>query len=94
MSANCQTACGIVGGAVTPLAAAPFALAPPRGFGARLAAFGPVATALRKARQFLEALRGFPRRRPGGGEPPEPPEDHQAVASIWDDPLPWMLMMH
>jgi hypothetical protein len=90
MSTNCQTVFGIAGGS-----AAPLALAPPRGPGTRLAAFGPVATALLRARCFLEALKGTPRKRSGGDGPPEPPEDHPAADSIWDDPLLWMMLaMH
>jgi hypothetical protein len=90
MSANCETASGITGWSVVPLA-----LASPRGFGASLAALGPVATALLRARQFLEALKGTSCKRPGGGGPHEPPEDHPAAQNVWDDPVLWMMMtMH
>jgi hypothetical protein len=63
--------------------------------GASPAARGPVAAALLKARQLFEALKGTPRKRPGGDGPQEPPEDQAAADSIWDDPLLWMMLaMH
>jgi hypothetical protein len=90
MSANSPAAFGIAGGSGAPLA-----LAPPRGLGASLAALGPVAMALLRARRFLEALKGTPRKRPGGDGPREPPEDQPETDSIWDDPLLWMMLaMH
>lgn len=61
MSVESQTAFEIGSRSV-----APFAWVPPRGFGASLAALGPMATALLKVRQFLEALKGIPRKRRGG----------------------------
>jgi hypothetical protein len=89
MSANCQTIFGISDRSLAPLA-----LAPPAGLRTRLAGLGPVATALLRARRLIEALKGRSVKRRGGGGPPEPPEDQPAAVSIWDDPIPWMLMMH
>jgi len=90
MSANSQTAFGTAG-----WSGAPLALVPPRDLATNPPARGPVAAALLKTRQFLEALKGAPRKRPGSGGPQEPPEDHPAADSIWDDPLLWMMLaMH
>jgi hypothetical protein len=90
MSANSQTVFGTAG-----WSGAPLALVPPRDLGTSPAALGPVAAALLKARQFFEALKGTPRKRPGGDGPQEPPEDQAAADSIWDDPLLWMMLaMH
>jgi hypothetical protein len=86
MSAICQTASGWVKWSVAPLA-----FRPPRG----LAALGLAATARLRARQFLDALRGAPKKRPtGSGGPGEPPETDAAPYGHWDDPALWMLMMH
>src|ERR1700681_1382285 len=70
--------------------------APPRGFGASLAALGPIATAFLKVRQFFEALKGTPRNGPIGGGPQEQPEecDFPAADSIWNDPAFWILLIH
>jgi hypothetical protein len=94
MSTNCQTARGMAG-----WSAAPLGFAPPRGLGGSLAALGPMATALHRARQFLRALRGTKRKHPGGSgggpaEPPDLPDDRPGTDSIWDDPAFWMWMMH
>jgi hypothetical protein len=91
MSGDCQTTY-----AIADWNAAPLALVPPRGLGAKLAVLGPAATALLKARRLLEALRGMTRSKPpaGNGGPPEPAEECPAAGSIWDDPAFWMLMIH
>jgi hypothetical protein len=89
MSAKGRTVFAIAGES-----AAPLALAPPRGWGARLAMLAPVATALPRARQFLAAHKGNPRKRPAASGPQEPPDEQPEADRIWDDPAIWMLMMH
>ena len=86
MSAICETASGLA-----RESAAPLAFRPPSGLGA----FGPVATARLRARQFIEALRGAHKKRPAGsGGLGKPPEADPTPYGPWDDPALWMLMMH
>jgi hypothetical protein len=94
MSVGSLTALGIGSRLFSPLAWAP----PRSGFSRGLVAREPLVMAFLKARQFLEALKGTPPKRPGSGGPqePEPPEeDHPAADSIWNDPTFWVLLaMH
>jgi hypothetical protein len=76
MSVDSLTAFGIA------RSMAPLAWVPPRGFGARLAALGPLATAFLNVRQLLEALKGTPRNGPMGGGPQESPEEDHLAADL------------
>jgi hypothetical protein len=84
MSVESLTAFGIGSRSFSPLARVP----PRSGFGGSLAAHGPLAKAFFKVHQILEALKGTPRKRPGGGGPQEEPEED----SILKDPAFWMLL--
>jgi hypothetical protein len=92
MSAESLTVLGIGSRLFSPIAWVP----PRSGFSRGLAARGQLAMAFLKARQFLEALKGTPRKLPGSGGPQEPPEeDHPAADGIWNDPTFWVLLaMH
>ena len=90
MSAICEAASGWA-----RWSAAPLAFRPPQGLATSLRTFGPAATARLRARQFIDALRGTHKKRPGGkGGPGKPPETDPMPSSHWDDPVLWMLMMH
>ena len=79
---------------VSSQSAAPFAWVPHRRFVSSLDEVGLGATVFLKVRQFFKALKGIPRQLPGGGGPEEPPEDHTAAESIWNDPAFWIMLNH
>jgi hypothetical protein len=88
MSANSQAASGIADASMAPLA-----LVPPRSLGTSLATFGPIVTARIRIGQFLDGLKGAPRKQPEGDGSPEKLEDHPATDGMWNDPALWILMM-
>jgi hypothetical protein len=88
MSASSQPISGIADASLAPLA-----LVPPRGLGTSLATFGPVATARLRIGQFLDGLKGAPRKQPEGDGSPDKLEGHPAADGMWNDPALWILMM-
>jgi hypothetical protein len=90
MSAKCEPAHEI---ADWPLAPLELVTSPVHGAG--LTTLELVVTGRIRARQLLEALKGMRHKRsPRNTGPEEPPEEHAAAGSIWDDPSFWMLMLH